>query len=149
MAIPIVVVDTNVFISVLRGGFGAGTEVFRLCLEGELEPLMGMALFHEYEAVMTRKKLFARSPLDADERDELLNAFLSCCRWTKIYYLWRPNLKDESDNHLIELAVAGGAQYIVTKNSRDLTHSELNFPTIKIVTPQKLLKEIRYGDYDC
>jgi len=37
----------------------------------------------------------------------------------RIYFLWRPNLRDEADNHLVELAVAGGAQAVVTRNKRD------------------------------
>ncbi|MDD5028207.1 MAG: PIN domain-containing protein [Rhodoferax sp.] len=36
------------------------------------------------------------------------------CRLTEIYYLWRPNLRDEADNHVLELAVAAGAQAIIT-----------------------------------
>ncbi|WP_368500055.1 PIN domain-containing protein, partial [Moraxella sp.] len=43
----------------------------------------------------------------------MLNALLSICEWVRIFYLWRPNLKDEGDNHLIELAVAGNANIIV------------------------------------
>jgi predicted nucleic acid-binding protein len=54
--------------------------------------------------------------LDPRERERLLEAFLGACRWTRIYYGWRPNAPDESDNHIVELAVAGGAAAIVTKN---------------------------------
>jgi hypothetical protein len=46
----------------------------------------------------------------------------------KVYYLWRPNLPDEADNHLIELALAGGADTIVTNNLRDVSRGELTFP---------------------
>ena len=41
--------------------------------------------------------LFRHSRLDAAEREELLDIFLSVCCWTKIYYGWRPNLRDEDD----------------------------------------------------
>jgi len=71
----------------------------------------------EYEDVLGRSALFARSSLDAVERSELLDIFLGRCRWTRIYYGWRPNVPDEGDNHLVELAVAGGAQAIVTPTS--------------------------------
>jgi predicted nucleic acid-binding protein len=60
---------------------------------------------------------------------------------THIYYSWRPNLRDESDNHLVELAVAGGATAIVTLNIRDLQNAELRFPGIGILRPKELLKE--------
>lgn len=58
----------------------------------------------------------------------MLNIFLASCTWTRIYFGWRPNLRDEADNHLVELAVAGGAGYIVTRNVRDLVSMELKFP---------------------
>jgi len=56
-------------------------------------------------------------------------------------YAWRPNLGDEADNHLVELAVAGQANYLVTRNVRDLRGGELKFPHISVVTPTQLLKE--------
>jgi predicted nucleic acid-binding protein len=51
--------------------------------------------------------------------------------------LWRPNLPDEADNHLIELALAGNADTIVTTNTKDLAHGELRFPGLKILSPAK------------
>jgi len=137
-----VVVDTNVFVSALIRGEGASREVLRRCLRRELEPLMGAALFAEYESVLSRDELFRRSPLKASQREVVLNAFLSVCRWTRIYYLWRPNLRDEADNHVIELAVAGGARAIVTKNIRDFRAADLRFPGLRILRPEALFQEM-------
>jgi len=103
---------------------------------------MGAALFAEYESLLSRTELFERSLLVLAEREAVLNGFLSVCHWTNIYYGWRPNLRDEGDNHLIELAVAGGAEAIVTKNIRDLSSGELRFPGLRILQPADLLKEI-------
>lgn len=137
-----VVIDTNVFIGACLGQ-GACRAVIAACLEEKLTPLMGVALLAEYEDVLSRTGLFVRSRLDVAERDELLNIFLSTCRWTRIYYGWRPNFPDEGDNHLVELAVAGGADYIVTRNLRDVARMELLFPGLKVVFPETLLKEIK------
>ena len=104
---------------------------------------MGASLFAEYEALMGRDELYEGSVLSPDERNEVLDAFLSVCRWTRIYFLWRPNLRDEADNHVLELAVAGGAEAIITKNTRDFIGGDLVFPGIRIVTPAEILKEIR------
>ena len=68
-------------------------------------------------------------------------AFASRCRWVRVYYLWRPNLPDEADNHLIELAVAGGAEVIVTHNQRDFSRTELRFPGLRVLTPGNLITE--------
>lgn len=134
-----IVVDTNVFIGACLGR-GASAAVIQACLERRFQPLMAAALLAEYEAVLSRRTLFVRSRLESAEREELLDIFLSVCRWTRIYYGWRPNLRDEGDNHLVELAVAGGASHIVSHNLRDLKSTELQFPGIIAVTPAQLLK---------
>ena len=52
-----------------------------------------------------------------------------------------PNLPDEGDNHLIELALAGGAQAIVTHNLRDLRGGGLQLGTLRVLTPAQCLEE--------
>ncbi len=103
---------------------------------------MGAALFAEYEDVLGRIELFDRCRLNPAERNELLDIFLATCVWTRIYFAWRPNLPDEADNHLVELAVAGGARYIVTRNLRDVAQMELKFPELRVLSPEDFLKEI-------
>ncbi|ESQ16404.1 MAG TPA: PIN domain-containing protein [Chromatiaceae bacterium] len=136
------VIDTNVFVGACLGA-RASNEVIAGCLRGEIVPLMGTALLAEYEDVLGRDVLFERSRLDSAERDELLDIFLARCRWTRIYYGWRPNVPNEGDNHLVELAVAGGAEVIVTRNLRDLERMDLRFPALKLMTPEDLLREVR------
>lgn len=133
------VVDTNVFISACLGR-GASVDILERCLQGVYRPVMGAALLAEHEDVLGRGQLFKASRLDEAERSELLDVYLASCEWSRIYYGWRPNLPDEGDNHLIELAVAGNAAAIVTMNLRHLRKAELNFPNIKVITPGQLLK---------
>ena len=135
-----VVVDTDVWVAGLRG-VGDANRVLRHCLDGRYEPLMAAALLAEYEALLGRDSLWKGSRLTGPEREEFLNILLAHCRWTRIYYAWRPNLRDEADNHLIELAVAGQARFIVTRNVRDVRKGELKFPQFAVVTPAQLLKE--------
>jgi len=103
---------------------------------------MGQALFAEYESLLERTGVWSRSPITKQERETLWQAYLHMCRWVRVYYLWRPNLSDEADNHLIELAVAGGAEYLLTYNVRDFTNPELRFPYLKIRTPPQFLREV-------
>jgi predicted nucleic acid-binding protein len=138
--IPIVV-DTNVLLGALWREGGASRGVIKGCLSGRFEPLIGVALFCEYEDLFGRTGLFASCPLDPRERREVLTGFLSVCRWTHVYFAWRPNLPDEGDNHLFELALAGGASAIVTRNLRDLKRGELRFPSLRILTPEQFLEE--------
>ena len=136
----IIVVDTSVLVSALLGPGGPGREVFRRCLQGSYVPLLSNALFLEYEAVSSRDRIRKHCALGSAELRELLNAIYSVCQWVPVYYLWRPNLQDENDNFLVELAVAGNASCIVTNNTRDLKASELSFPELKVLTPQQLLR---------
>lgn len=136
-----VVIDTNIFLGACLGE-GAAHHVVAACLRGQCRPLMGAALFAEYEAVLGRTELFETCRLSLAERDELLDILLATCEWTRIYFAWRPNLPDEADNHLVELAVAGVARFIVTRNLRDVARMELKFPRLRIVSPEDFLKEI-------
>lgn len=143
MDIPRIIVDTNVIVAALTSATGANRDVLRCCLAGLAEPLIGNAVFHEYERLVARPSVNSRCPLSPKERDELIDAFLGTCTWVRITFRWRPNLRDESDNHLVELAVAGGAAAIVTNNVRDLRSGELIFPEIGVLTPAAFLKTLR------
>lgn len=135
-----IVIDTSVFISALIGSTGLSRELIRRCLQGEYLPLMGNALFSEYESVIQRPEIIAKCPLSLTEISTLLASLMSVSQWVSIYYLWRPNLKDEADNHLIELAVAGNAEIIATNNIKDFQSTELLFPNLSILKPEEIIR---------
>ena len=139
-----IVPDTNVFVAALLSPRGRNRDVIRAFLQGHATPLFGTALFQEYEAVLGRNALMRNSPLSTADRRSLFEALLSVADWVKVYYSWRPNLPDEGDNHLIELAVAGGAEGIVTNNTDDLKNGELLFPSVSILTPVQFLEAISW-----
>ena len=136
-----VVIDTNVFVSALLSADGASRGILRLALSGEIKPIFSNALFAEYEALLGRSPLWASCVLSQSEREDLLDALIASSDWVAIHFLWRPNLSDEADNHVLELAVAGGASAIITANIRDFMRAELLFPTVKILTPAAFLQE--------
>ena len=135
-------IDTNMLVAALLRREGRNRMVIRACPDERLTPIIGQALFLEYEDVLGRAELFRKSPLSARERQNFLDAFLSVCKWVQIYYAWRPNLRDEADNHVLELAVAGGAAMIITSNVADFRNAELHFPGVRILTPLELSKEL-------
>lgn len=137
------VIDTNVLTGAMLSAAGANRRLLRACLTGQVKPLVGQALLSEYEDVLGRDSIFRECILSPTERNDLLNALLSVSEWVKIYFSWRPNLADEADNHLVELAVAGSADCIVTHNHKHLATAELRFPEIRIVSPAALLEELR------
>jgi putative PIN family toxin of toxin-antitoxin system len=135
-----IVVDTSVLISALIGEAGPSSKILRACLNGHYQPLISNALFHEYEDVSSRDNILALCPLSKSEIKALLRAYYSVCKWVPIYYLWRPNLKDEGDNFLVELAVAGNAEFIVTNNIKDIKSAELSFADLHVLTPEELIR---------
>ena len=135
----VVVVDTSVFVAALKSRDGSSRQVVRLCLMGELTPLMGHKLFLEFLDVLERPGLLDASPATPAEREALFHGFLSVSRWVSIFFLWRPNLPDEGDNHVVELAVAGNALAVITHNTSDFA-GELKFPGLRILTPAQFLK---------
>lgn len=137
-----IVIDTSVLISALIGKAGPAREIVRRCLLGQLKPLVSTALFLEYEAVSNRPKIKELCPLNEEEIGELLSSFYAVCEWVQIHYLWRPNLKDEGDNFLIELAVAGNAKCIITNNLKDMRNAELQFDGLKVYAPEEYLRGV-------
>ena len=135
-----IVVDTSVLISALISKRGAAREVLKRCLAGDYSPMISNALFQEYEAVSSRARVRRLCPLSEQEIRELLNAYYSVCHWVPIYFLWRPNLTDENDNFLIELALAGNSDHIVTNNIKDFQNAELRFDDLSVLKPEQLLK---------
>ncbi|WP_224784961.1 putative toxin-antitoxin system toxin component, PIN family [Marinihelvus fidelis] len=136
-----VVIDTNVLVAALISPDGASREVLRRCIQGAIKLLMGNTLFLEYEDVISRPGITRQCPVDRAVIEQLIATMMSVSEWVSVYFLWRPNLRDESDNHVLELAAAGNADYIVTHNLKDFQSSQLNFPSIRVVTPAQLLEE--------
>jgi putative PIN family toxin of toxin-antitoxin system len=133
------VIDTNVLVAGLRSSGGASRMVLRRVLEGKFQALFGNALWSEYQDLLGRPVW--GEGINADERQQVLAALARQGRWVTVYYGWRPNLPDEADNHLIELALAGGAQAIVTHNLRDLRGGELRLGKLRVMTPAQCLEE--------
>ena len=126
----------------LRDG-GSRSRVLRMCLQGHLKPLIGLALFSEMEDVLSRVQLFQHSVLTADEREELFAAFVSVTPRVPIYYTWRPNLNAKANNHIIDLAFAGNAEYIITQNTRDFRSMDLKFPSLKLASAAEFMQTWR------
>ena len=137
-----VVLDTNVLVAALRSRQGASHQLIRrLVVEpGSFVPLLSVPLFLEYEAVLKRRT--GGIPLGAEEVDVFLDVLASIGEEVRLYYLWRPSLADPDDDMVLELAVAGGADAIVTFNVRDFDPFAQRFG-VKVLRPRDLWLQLR------
>ena len=138
-----VVIDTNILVAGLIGGKGPNREVLRYCFKGKLQPYIGNALYAEYQDLLSRKNIQELCEQTSGTLAGFLDDFASICLPANAWFLWRPNLKDEADNHIIELAVAANVSYIVTNNINDFAQAELKNIGHTVITPPELLKILR------
>jgi uncharacterized protein len=134
-----VVVDTSVLFAGLHSRRGAAHAVLRACLTGRWKAIVSVPLAAEYEDVVLRPELRRGSGLTRKDLDDFLDGFLAAADLIEIFFLWRPNLRDEADNLVLEAAVAGAASAIVTYNIKDFLGGNLKFEGIHILTPAGLL----------
>ena len=129
---PDIVIDTNVLVSALKSSRGASYRLLSM-LERDLFTLhVSTTLVTEYEAVLKR----GITSLSPEEIDDVVDFICSKAVLNKIFYLWRPVLKDLGDDFVLELAVKANAT-IVTWNVADFKHA-VRFG-IAVLTPREFL----------
>ncbi len=130
--------DTNVFISALRSRRGASFRLLRLVGRKRFDVVVSVPLVLEYESIAKRQAQ-SIGLLDADV-DDILDYLCQVSERRRIFFLWRPFLRDPKDDMVLELAVEGEADLIVTHNVKDFTGVD-QFG-LRVVTPQAFLREI-------
>ncbi|OQY31572.1 MAG: putative toxin-antitoxin system toxin component, PIN family [Anaerolineaceae bacterium 4572_5.2] len=133
-----VVIDTNVIISALRSQYGASYKLLTLLERANFEVNLSAPLLLEYEDVSRRQT--EELALSEKTIDDILDYFCTVSRQWKIYYLWRPFLKDSKDDMVLELAVASNCEAIITYNKRDFLGIE-QFG-LRLMNPQEFLLEL-------
>lgn len=133
-----IVIDTNVFISALRSRRGASHKLLSLIGGRGFDINVSVPLLLEYEAVA--KRLVAELLLSEEDIDDILDYICSIANRCKVFYLWRPILKDSNDDMVLELAVVSNSNFIVTYNKSDFKGAK-SFG-LEVVTPKEFLKTI-------
>jgi len=140
-----ILLDTNVLVAGLRSPQGASAALLKLVLAGEIKPIASVPLFLEYEAVLSRPEHLSAAQLSVPEVVNFLDVFAGFVEPAEIFYLWRPQLKDAGDDMVLEAAVNGQADVIVTFNTADFSGVAHRF-NLKIMLPNELLKELQDGN---
>jgi len=137
MALPLVVLDTNVLVSALRSHRGASFAVVERIGGGDFEIAVSVPLVLEYEDAMLRH----RGALSPEDVGDIVDYICSAAVRQDVFFLWRPLLRDPGDDMVAEVAVAAGAVAVVTYNRRDFV--EVRKFGLAVWSPQQLLERIK------
>ena len=136
--------DTNVLVAAFRSRSGASNAIVRRALRGDLPLVVHQKLVYEYSDVLSRPDILAETGLAWADVELVLAHLVASAHDVEVRYLWRPNLKDEADNFILEIAVAAWPCTIVTHNLKDFVRAELRFPQIALCTPGQLLQSLTH-----
>ena len=126
-----VVIDTNILYAGLYSSSGASYQLLRLIRAGQVTPCISVTLAMEYEAVLSAR--LEELDLTKEQLSGFLGHFVALSERVRIFYLWRPGLRDPGDDMVLETAVAARADFLVTHNIKDFTGAD-RFG-IQVVTP--------------
>lgn len=134
-----VVIDTNVIVSALKSKQGASYRLLSLIGQKKFDIYLSVPIILEYEEIS--KRLLVTTQLTENDISVIIDYICQIGIPTQVFYLWRPFLNDPDDDMILELAVAGNCDSIITFNIKDFAKVEDVFG-IKIITPKKFLLEI-------
>jgi len=129
--------DTNVIVAAFRSRRGASNALLRLVDAQRMTPLCSTALFLEYEAVLSRAETRAITGHSLDDVAAIMRALATFCEPVDISFRLRPMLRDADDEMVLEAALNGQADAIVTHNARDFAAARSL--GIRIVSPGEIV----------
>lgn len=135
-----VIFDTNVVAAALRSKSGASFALISMLPSPKFEISLSLPLYMEYLDVLMRPNIKPTGISNAEILD-FIDEILLNSKTNDIYFLWRPWLKDEKDDMILELAIASNAEYIVTFNVKDFRNIELF--GIEAIRPKDFLELVR------
>jgi putative PIN family toxin of toxin-antitoxin system len=138
VAIPQVVIDTNVLVAGLRSRRGRAFRLLSLVDTGQFDIHLSVPLVFEYEAVLLRELPHLQVTREAAEA--IIDFHCTVATHHPIFFLWRPFLQDPKDDMILELAVKAECEFIITYNARDFARVE-QFG-IRVIDPGAFLQHI-------
>ncbi len=138
-----VILDTNVLVAALRSDMGASYAIVSQLPSARFQIALTVPLYLQYQDVLTRPEHMT----GASTRDDILNFLRYVCSIAhrqRVFFLWRPWLKDPKDDMVLEAAVASQSRYIITHNLRDFTGSGIEeYFGIVPMRPREFLHRLR------
>ncbi len=132
------VLDTNVVVAGLRSPTGASAALIDQALNGAFTPLISVALALEYEAICGDPAQRIVSRLSETEISNFISALCAVAEPVNPRFLWRPQLSDPADEMVLETAINGNADALVTFNRRDFGSAPRDFGITLLSPPEAL-----------
>lgn len=126
----------------MRSPRGASAGLLRAARTGQITLLVSVPLAVEYEAVCRKAEHLLAAGLDEAEVRIFIDAVIAMAEPVETHFLWRPQLRDPGDEMVLEAAVNGGADALVTFNKRDFREAPSRFG-IELLLPREARVRIR------
>jgi putative PIN family toxin of toxin-antitoxin system len=137
-----IVLDTSVVVAALRTRLGAGNAVLRLVAQRRVVALATPPLFLEYEDVLKRPEHQLVHGLTPEAVDQFLAELAALVEPVEVHFQWRPQSRDPNDEMVLEAAINGEADALVTYNIQDFAEAGERF-RISVLRPGDLLKKVK------
>ena len=138
------VLDTDVVVAAMRSPRGASAALLLAALDSRIELAANVALVLEYESVCLRDEHLLASGLTAPAARQFVDGVAALLHPVTSHFIWRPQLKDPGDEMVLEAAVNGMADAIVTFNQRDYGPAPLRFG-VETLLPRDVLVALQKG----
>jgi predicted nucleic acid-binding protein len=136
------VLDTDVIIAAVRSPSGASAALLMAARRGEIRMLANVALALEYEATCRRAEHGVAAGLSPAQVGIFIDAVIALAEPVETHFLWRPQLRDPGDELVLEAAVNGHANAIVTFNQKDFGEIPMKF-SVEVLAPVDALRRIK------
>lgn len=137
------VLDTDVIVAAMRSPAGASAALLLAALDGRVQLVANVALVLEYEAVCLRTQHLEEAGLSVAQAQAFLDAVAALMEPVHSHFIWRPQLRDAADEMVLEAAVNGQANGIVSFNHRDFADAPARFG-LDLLLPRDALRRIRH-----
>jgi putative PIN family toxin of toxin-antitoxin system len=136
------VLDTDAVVAAMRSPTGASAAIVRAVRQRQVTLLLSVPLAMEYEAVCRRPEHRMEAGLSEWQVEIFLDAIVAMAEPVPTHFLWRPQLRDPNDEMVLEAAVNGRAEALVTFNVRDYGIAASQFG-VEVLLPREAIARIR------
>jgi putative PIN family toxin of toxin-antitoxin system len=137
-----VALDTDVIVAALRSPNGASAVILELLDEERATLLLSVPLALEYEAICQLPEHRIVSGLSVEEVRMFVDTLLKMAQRVDLHFRWRPLLPDPGDEMVLETAINGQADLLVTFNQKHY-RSVPNTFGIEVVLPRDALERLK------